>query len=906
MPEWKQIIREKLAGLDLDPRREADIVEELAQDLEDRFREAVARGSNEAEARAAALAELHDSQLLAHEIHRAEQTRARPESLAGTTPGIAASSNWLADLWHDLRFGLRMLARNPGFAAVAIITLALGIGANTATFSVVRGVLLRPLAYPDSGRLAVFIHQQEPYGEAPQLAYLDFADIRQQSRDFENMAAILIDQFVALRGEEPVRIDGLRVTSSFFATMGAPPVLGRAFSADEEQAGKDRVAVISDRFWRAHFAGSHAAIGSPLTLEGQAYTVVGVLPPDFDFRMPLSSSFSIGNVDIYVPLGPSSGYAQNRAVFTFETIGRLKPGVSWTQAQSSLDTVAARLQSAYPDTNTGRRYRLIPLQEQVVGGIRRALLVLLAAAGLVLLIACANLGSLLLARATARHKELSVREALGASRGRILRQLIAESLLISILGGTAGVLLAVWVRNALVRLPDVEIPRLGEIAVDSTVLLFAAALALATALICSLAPLAGLRGADVQSGLRFNTRSTGGPFTARLRSVLVASEVAVACILLVGSALLLSSLMAVLRTPTGFDTERVLTLRVALTQQRYKTWREVTATFHELASQIEALPGVEHVGLSGSLPLTGHNVGSSLWIEGRVLAARQQAPSVRWQYVFPGYFRSMGIPLLRGRDFTVADQERTAHQTIISESLARANFPGEDPIGKLVYYGTQQEKPEWHEVIGVVGDVRHGSLEEVPVPRAYDLFGQHRGLALFMTVRTAQDPAAVAASVRHVLRKLDPEAPVYRVATMENLIDRSVAPRKYLSLLVGCFAALAFVLAVVGIHGVLAYNVERRTPEIGVRIALGATRSDVLGMVLREGMMLTLAGIAAGVVASLALGRFLQSLLYGVAPTDLRIYVLVGIVLMAVALLACWVPARRAVRVDPMMALRHE
>ncbi len=910
MPDWKHIIREKLAGLRLDPRREAEIIEELAQHLDQRYAEARDGGATVEAAQALALAELRNAATLELEIRRAERARPLPESDAGVAPGVRGTANprgnWLADLGQDLRYGARTLAKNRGFTAVAVLTLALGIGANTAIFSVVRGVLLRPLAYPDSERLAVLIHQQEPYGEAPQLAYQDFADIRQQSRDFDQLAAILIEQFVVMRGEEPARLNALRVTSSFFSTMGAQPTLGRAFLAEEEQQGKDRVAVVSDRFWRDYFGGERAAIGRALRLDGESYTVVGVLSPRFDFRMPLSSSFGIADVDIYVPLGASHRHAQNRAVFTFEVVGRLKPGASWAQAQSGLDTIAARLQAAYPATNSSRRYRAVPLHEQVVGGIRPALLVLLASAGLVLLIACANLGSLLLARATARHKELSIRAALGASRGRIVRQLAAESLLLSTSGGAAGLLLAVWVQQTLVQLPSVRIPRLDEIAIDASVLFIAAALTLATALLCSLAPILSLPAADVQAGLRDAARATAGRFTARLRSVLVVSEVAVSCVLLTGSVLLLSSLLAVLRVDAGFETERVLTLRVALTQQRYATWKQVTGTFRELLARVEALPGVEHAGLTGSLPLSGHSIGSSLHLEGRPLAGNEPAPTVRWQYVFPGYFGAMGIPLLRGRDFTGADQERTVHQTIISESLAHAHFPNQDPIGKRVSLGPQQEKPDWHEIIGVVGDVRHGSLEETPIPRAYDVFGQHRGLAMFMTVRTANDPAAVTAAVRHALRELDPEAPVYRAATMEMLIAESVAPRKYLSLLVGCFAGLAFVLAAVGIHGVLAYSVERRTQEIGVRVALGARPRNVLGFVLREGMTLALAGLAAGLGASLVLGRLWQNVLYRVTPTDLATYALVATVVSVVAAAACLAPARRAMRVDPMVVLRRE
>jgi putative ABC transport system permease protein len=905
MPEWKQLIRERLAGLKLDPRREAEIVEELAQDLEQRYTEALASGVSHSKAQAEALRQLENAEALCAAIRRAERPAPLPESLAGGLLG-GSRGNWAADLIHDLRYHLRVLAKSPGFAAVAILTLALGIGANTAIFTVVEAVLLRPLPYGDSERLAVLMQFQEPYGEAPQLAYLDYSDIRQQSPDFENLAAILIDGFTVVRGQDPMPVNGLRVTASFFPTMALRPALGRAFLPEEEAQGRDRVAVISDRFWREQFGSDRAAIGALLKLDGESYQVVGVLPPRFDFTLPLTSSFVIRDVDVYVPLSKANSYAQRRTVFTFEVVGRLKAGASFAQAQTGLNTIAARLAAAHPDSNTGRRFLTKSMHQQVVGDAQPALLVLLCAAGLVLLIACANLGSLLLARATARRKEFSIRAALGASRGRMARQLVTESLLLSTLGGGAGLLLAVWVKTVLVQLPGVPLPRLEEVTVDPPVLLFAGALTLVTALLCSLAPMFSLRGADVQSGLRDAARSTSRGFAFRLRSSLVAGEVAAACVLLIGSTLLLTSLLAVWRAPTGFDAQRVLTLRVALTQQRYESWKQVTATFHELATRIGALPGVEAAALTGSLPLSGHNVGSSLWIGGRETGATHEAPSVRWQYVFPGYFRTMGIPLLRGRDFTAADQERAAHQTIISESLARAHFPGQDPIGKRVYYGPRQEKPDWHEIIGVAGDVRHGSLEEAPVPRAYDLFGQHRGLSMSLLVRTVTDAEAITSAVRHALRELDPEAPAYSVATMETLMERSVAPRKYLSILVGSFAGLAFVLAVVGLHGVLAYSVERRTQEIGVRVALGATRANVMGLVLREGLTLAAVGLAVGLAGSLGLAQLLQGLLYGVGASDVRVYALVATVIVAVAVAACVWPARRALRVDPITALRHE
>ncbi|MCI0387431.1 MAG: ABC transporter permease [Acidobacteria bacterium] len=811
-------------------------------------------------------------------------------------------------LIQDLRYGARMLLKNPGFTLTAIITLALGIGANTAIFSVIDGVLFRPLPYSNPDRL-VFIwgrHAQQG-DQLQQVSYLDFTDIRAQNEVFDDVAAMLTGAWTLSNGtgeSSAERVGGMLISPELFRLLGVGVAAGRAFLPEEGQPGKDRVVMLGHRLWQRRFGSDPSRVGKPITLDGESYLVVGVLPPGIDLEFPLDPSFTIENNDIWMPLTSAHHLAGNRAIFTFEVIARLKPGIDLRQAQTSLATIGRRLEEAHLATNKGRSFTLVRALDHMVGQIRPTLLVLLAAVGAVLLIACANVANLLLGRTATRQREIAVRAALGAGRWRIIRHLLTESLLLALLGGLAGLLLAVWTVDLLANFSGTNLPRMEEIRVDYRVFGFTCGLSLLTGMLFGLAPALIASRSDLQLVLKEGGQKMAGQ--RRASSLMVVSEVALALILLVTAGLLTRSFVSLLNVNPGFKTENALTFKVSPPAGRYPDLQKTLNYYRQLVTRLESLPGVRSVGVVRTLPLSGSNIGSALRIEGRTLAPGEQPPGVGWQAALPGYFQMMGIPLLRGRDFLEEDYSRSQHVTIINETVARRFFPNEDPIGKRVTYGLPGPQPDWHEIIGVVGDVRHLTLDAEPDPRAYDLFGQSGGRAMFVVIRTTGDPSDVTALALNQVRELDPEVPVYEMTTLSELLARSAAPRSFSMLLVGGFALIALALAAVGIYGVLSYSVSQRTPEIGIRLALGAQTSDVLRLTVVQGMKPVLIGIAIGVVAAIALTRLTSKLLYGVSATDLVTYTGVASLLAVVALVACYIPARRATKVDPMVALRYQ
>jgi predicted permease len=890
MMEWFNILRARLRALF---RRESvlqDIEEELRIHVEMETETNIKRGMPPDEARSAAMTSFG--------------AVGRNAELGYDIRG----GGWLETLWQDLRYGARMLLKQPGFTLIAVVTLALGIGANTAIFSVIDGVLFRALPYADPDRLVLIWGKHAQQGkQQQQVSYLDFADIRQRRDIFDETAAIFWQPLTLSDQSGAEHFRGMLVSANFFRLLGVEAVRGRVFSPEEEQPGNDKVVVISHRLWQNRFGAAEDILGRKLKVNDVSLTVVGVAPAGFDLEFPLTPSFRIEDNDLWLPLTSAHRRAGSRGIYTYEVIARLRRGVEPAQARAALKAIGQRLEQAYPDTNKGRSFDLVLLREQMIGNIRPLLLVLLAAVGAILLIACVNVASLLLGRAGVRQKEIAIRAALGAGRGRLARQLLTESLLLALLGGVAGLLLASWLVVALVRFPGLNLPRAEEVGIDTRVLGFSFGLTLLTGLLFGLIPALLAARPDLQQVLKDGAgRTTAGAGSRRLRSLLIVAEVSLAFLLLVGAGLLTGSFVSLLNVKVGFNTDRLLTFAVSLPAARASQTPQRVGFYQQLQTRLASLPEVESAGVVSSLPLSGANSGSPVIVEGRPLSSGEQAPTIGWQSASAGYFKTIGIPVLRGRNFAADDATRAQRVVLINESLARRVFPNEDPLGKRVAFSAPRTQADWREIIGVVGDARHHALEIEPEPRAYDMFEQSSSSSMFIVVRTAGDPSRLANTARQQARELEPEAPVFLMATMNELVARSTATRRFSMLLVGGFALIALLLAAVGIYGVLSFAVSERRQEIGIRLALGSRRVDILRLVVGQALALVLAGMLIGLVGSLLLTRFMSNLLYGVSPTDPRILLLVAVALTLVALLACWIPARRATRVDPLVTLRHE
>ena len=811
------------------------------------------------------------------------------------------------DLLQDLFYGFRRLKTTPVFTAIAVLTLALGIGANTAIFSVIDGVLFRSLPYKDSERLVLVWGKHAGRGEElQQVSFLDFSDIRNRNDVFDETAAMFVRSFTLSGEGQAERVRGLLVSANIFRLLGVEAAHGRTFLLEEGRPGNDKVVVLSHRLWQNRFGADSNIIGKSVTINDESRTVTGVLPQGFDLEFPLDRSFSIKDNDLWMPLASDHNMAGNRAVFTYEVIAKLKAGVTVDQARSNLAVIGQQLEQAHPESNKGRAFDLVPLLDQVVGNVRSMLFILLATVGAVLLIACVNLANLLLGRAAMRRKEIAIRSALGAGRWRIVRQLLTESLLLALAGGMAGVILALWAVDLLVSFQGVELPRAEEISIDGRVMGFTLGLSILTGLLFGLLPALTATRYDLQGMLKEGGQKAGVSGHKRLRGLLIVSEIAMAFVLLAMAGLLTKSFYSLLNVNPGFKTERALTFVVSPPAARFSKATQVAEFYKQLLTGLESLPGVVSAAAVSSLPLSGHNTGSAVRVEGRTLSRGEQPPGIGWQFTLPGYFRTMGIPILQGRDFSEEDISRSQHVTIINEALAREVFPGENPIGKRVTYGVPGPQTDWHEIIGIVGDAHHQSLDEMPRPRGYDLLGQSSGLSMSLIIRASGDPATLAGAARQKVQELEPGAPVYMMETMYDLIARSTASRRFSMLLVGGFALISLILAAVGIYGVLSYIVSQRTHEIGIRIALGAGHGRILSLIVGQGFALTLIGTAIGWAAALLLTRFLSSLLFEISPTDTGTLATITLILISTALLACYIPARRAAKVDPMEALRYE
>lgn len=807
-------------------------------------------------------------------------------------------------LWQDVRFGVRMLVKSPTFTIVAVIALALGIGANTAIFSVVNTVLLRPLPYNEPERLMMVWEDNSRHGyprDTPAVA--NYIDWRDQNQVFESMAAIASASFNLTGTGEPERIDGRRATANLFPLLGVEPHLGRWFSPEEDQPGANRVVMMGHGLWQRRFGSDMNIIDKTILLNGESYRVIGVMPPDFQFPSR--------EVELWTPIAFTNQEVANRGSHYLQVVARLKPAITLQQAQAEMNTIAARLAQQHPAENTNLGAAVTPLHEHVAGDIKPALLILLGAVGFVLLIACANVANLLLARAAVRQKEIAVRVALGASRLRLIRQFLTESILLAAVGGAVGLLLSLWGVSLLKTFIPENISQVKYIAIDGRVLIFTLLVSLLTGLIFGLAPATQASSFNLNETLKEGGRDSVGSRGNRIRSLLVIAEVAISLILLVGAGLLINSFLRLRNVDPGFRANNLLTMSMVLPQGKYPDHARRSAFYTELVNRIEALPGVKSAAVTNWIPLVRQGDSIGLSIEGRPDPApgQGQRQSVVTRIIHPHYFRTMGIQLLQGRELGEQDRADSPAAAVISETMARRFFPGESPLGKRITPGRADstDPDDWATIVGVVKDVRQMELVADPKPQMYLSYNQAGFFApRFLVISTDVDPLSLSAVVRKTVWEIDRDQPVSNIRTMEDVLSDSIARQRFSMLLLAVFAALALVLAAVGIYGVMSYSVAQRAHEIGIRMALGAQRSDVLKMIVRQGLKLVLIGIAIGLAAAFTLTRVMTSLLFGVSATDPLTFITISLVLISVALLASFIPARRATRVDPMTALRYE
>ncbi|HWS87815.1 MAG TPA: ABC transporter permease [Pyrinomonadaceae bacterium] len=815
-------------------------------------------------------------------------------------------------LLQDLRFGVRMLWKRPGFTAVAVVTLALGIGANSAIFSVVNGLLLRPLPYADSERLAI-IWTHSPGANVAQdwPSPGQFEAVKAQANSFESLA-LAHGTSQNLAGETGAeRIGAVRTTSNMFPLLGVRPLLGRVFLPEEDAPGRPPVVVLSHGLWQRRFGSDPNVVGRAVTLNGKSHEVVGVMPADFSLGYEVMPTVgSVQQAEVLLPLALDAEGRARQGDENYNVIGRLKPGATFEQARAELDQATRNLAQQFPEYYPPSRafsFSARPLLEQVVGDVRPALLVLLGAVGFVLLIACANVANLLLARAAVREKEMAVRTAIGAGRWRIVRQLLTESLALSFAGGVLGLLIAFWGLDALRALAPGNIPRLSNITLDARVLLFTSLVTIMTGVLFGLAP--ALRSSRVNLGetLKEGGRGLAGGGGQRLRDALVVVEIALSLVLLAGAGLLVRSFMRVQQVEPGFDPRGVVSMRFAVTGTPYQGERS-TEFFRQLLERARAMPGVESAGAVNSLPLSGTIGWGGITIEGYVpTTTGQEAIQADMRVAGVGYFETMRVPLLGGRHFDERDAAKDAPKVVvIDEKMARTYWPGQEPVGKRLKVGGADSEAPWLTIVGVVGGVKQYALDTDSRVTIYMPHGQNPSGTMYVVARTSGDAGALAQSLAREARAIEPNVPVYDVKTMTERLSDSLARRRFAMTALGLFALVAMALAAVGIYGVMSYSVAQRTREIGVRVALGARRRDVLGLVLRRGMLLAALGIGAGLAGALPLARVLGSLLFGVSASDPVTYAAISLLLALAALLACYVPARRATKVDPMVALRYE
>jgi putative ABC transport system permease protein len=906
MRDWKRYVRERLPLPETKGASDESVVEELAGELEDLYLEALERGASEGEAEAYALEGIGDWDSLAEEVVRGGEVRTvsggarwleRAEVRGRAWGGGWA---WLADLERDTRFSLRALRKSPGFTLVALLTLALGIGSVTTLFSLINGVLLKPLPYAESGEL-VYMWEKLASFENATVTYPNFLDWRERNRVFEDLAAFNGGSINLTGVGDPVELDVVRVSASMFPILRALPLTGRTFLPEEDKLGGERVVVLSYGFWQERFGGDPGILGRALTLDGNPFTVIGVMPRDFEF--PVRGDLE--RIDVFVAIERfAENWIDNRGNHPgIAVIGRLAPGATLERARGDMERVALELEAEYPDSNEGSRVHVASLHERMTRNLREPMMLLLLAVGLLLLIACTNVANLVLARVTVRQREIAIRTGLGANGPRIVRLLLTESLTLWVLGGLLGIAFAHGATRALLALRGDQLAPVFEVGIDARVVAVTLAVALLTGLLFGLAPALRSLRLDLVEHLKEGARSSGGVGRNRLRSALVVAEVSLAVALLVAAGLTVRSFAEMMRASPGFDPENVLSVEINLPAARYPEVAQRTAFFHELLDRVRAIPGVRSAATSYVLPMAPGGWQNAFHVEGEPPEEAGVYTFAEVSSVSADYFATMGIPLLRGREFRRSDAVDAPPVVIVDEMLAARHWPNDDPIGKRLKSGDYTSESPWIEVVGVVGHVKVNGVVQEALPQCYVPHWQDNDDAYFLAVKSAGDPIRLIEPVRQAVLAIDPAQPIAEVNTMTAYVRATTADGRFMATLLGTFAAAALLLAAVGIYGVMAQATAERGHEIGVRVALGATAGEVLAMVVRQGMGRVVLGVVLGLALAVAIGRLLAGSLFGVSALDPATFLAAPFFLSLVALAASLIAARRAVRVDPMRAL---
>jgi putative ABC transport system permease protein len=899
MHNWSAMVRERLARLgarDVDD----DLIEELAAHLAQAYDDARDTGHSDEDARAQAANVLDESEPLRAAL--AARRAPMPQRIAQWSrqePAVVPQGGWMGTFAfvRDARYALRMLFRSPAFSLIAILTFAVGIGVNTAVFNVVNGVLFRPLPYPSPDQITMLWLDNRREGiREDNTSYPNYVDWRTQSTSFSQVAAFSPAAFNLTGAGEPERLRGAMVTANFFEVMQTPPFIGRVFTAHHETPGQDGVVLLSHGLWQRRYGGARDAIGRTMVLNGRAYEIVGVTPPTLEYPE---------DVELWTPLAPADDLRAARGSFWLPVIGRLKPGVTLEQAQAEMTEIALRLEEEYPG-NRGYGVNVVPLHQQLVGDVEQGLLVLLAAVGFVLLIACANLTNLLLGRTAARRKELAIRSALGAARGRLVRQIVTETSVLGLVGAAVGVIFAYWATSFFLAVAGDSIPRQDGIVIDARVLAFALVLAVLASVLAGLIPALQASRRTTVAHLREGARAGSGVASRRTRNVLVAAEVSLAIVLLTGAGLLVRTLMSMQQTDRGFVPANVAMMTVSAPAANYPDAAAVRAFYTRLLERVRALPGVQSAATGTGVlqPLVTRSAVFS--IEGVPTPPPEDRIEYPMETVSPGYFETVGMAIAHGRGFTDADVVQAPLAVVINETLARSAWPDQDPIGRRLKPGDDQSNAPWMTVVGVIRDAHRAEVTRAIRPELYTAMLQAPPRTQTLLIRTVGEPTAIIPAVRRELRAIDPQLPIFGVTTLERELARTLNQPRFQAILFATFAAVALLLAIIGIYGVTSHAVGQRTQEVGIRMALGAARRDVVRLIFMQHLRPALVGLVIGVAGAVILSRFLRSLLYGVSATDPMTLVIVAGTLLAVAAAACWVPARRATRVDPLVALRTD